>query len=88
VTPERLAQVERAEAGLRALGLRNLRVRWHGEIGRVEVAADELEHAFREREAVVRAVREAGFRLAVLDLEPFRSGRLNELAGVALPVVA
>jgi uncharacterized protein len=88
VTPERLAQVERAEAGLRALGLRNLRVRWHGEIGRVEVAADELERAFQEREAVVRAVREAGFRLAVLDLEPFRSGRLNELAGVALPVVA
>jgi uncharacterized protein len=88
VTPERLAQVERAEAGLRALGLRNLRVRWHGEIGRVEVAADELERAFREREAVVRAVRDAGFRLAVLDLEPFRSGRLNELAGVALPVVA
>ncbi|HET9599779.1 MAG TPA: ATP-dependent sacrificial sulfur transferase LarE [Anaeromyxobacteraceae bacterium] len=88
VTPERLAQVERAEAGLRALGLRNLRVRYHGEIGRVEVAADELEHAFRAREAVARAVREAGFRLAVLDLEPFRSGRLNELAGVALPVVA
>ena len=88
VTPERLGQVERAEAGLRALGLRSLRVRYHGEIGRVEVAAEELEHAFREREAVVRAVREAGFKLAVLDLEPFRSGRLNELAGVSLPVVA
>jgi pyridinium-3,5-biscarboxylic acid mononucleotide sulfurtransferase len=87
VTPERLGQVERAEASLRALGLRNLRVRYHGEIGRVEVAADELERAFRDREAVVRAVRDAGFKLAVLDLEPFRSGRLNELAGISLPVV-
>jgi uncharacterized protein len=87
VTPERLAQVERAEAALRAAGLRNFRVRHHGDIGRVEVAEEELARAFAARAAVVRAVREAGFKLAVLDLEPFRSGRLNELAGVSLPVV-
>jgi uncharacterized protein len=88
VTPERLAQVERAEAGLRALGLVNVRVRWHDAIGRIEVAAEELEHAFARRADVVAAVKAAGFKLAVLDLEPFRSGRLNELAGIALPVVA
>lgn len=87
VTAERLAEVERAEAALRALGLRSFRVRFHGEIGRVEVAGDELEHAFALRAELARAVREAGFKLAVLDLEPFRSGRLNELAGVALPVL-
>lgn len=88
VTPERLAQVERAEAGLRALGFRNFRVRYHEAIGRVEMAADELDRAFAQRQQVCRAVKDAGFQLAVLDLEPFRSGRLNELAGVALPVVA
>ncbi|ACG73552.1 conserved hypothetical protein [Anaeromyxobacter sp. K] len=87
VTPERLAQVERAEAGLRALGLREFRVRHHGEIGRVEVGEGELEAAFACRAALVEAVKAAGFRLAVLDLEPFRSGRLNALAGIALPVV-
>ncbi|GEJ57223.1 ATP-dependent sacrificial sulfur transferase LarE [Anaeromyxobacter diazotrophicus] len=87
VTAERLSQVERAEAALRALGLRSFRVRFHGEIGRVEVAADEQEHAFARRAELARAVREAGFKLAVLDLEPFRSGRMNELAGVALPVL-
>ena len=42
VTPERLAQVERAEAALRALGFRDLRVRHHGDIGRVELGEDEL----------------------------------------------
>src|SRR5512142_981171 len=88
VTPERLAQVERAEAGLRALGLRNVRVRHHGDIGRIEVAEDELEAAFARRAELVAAVKGAGFKLAVLDLEPFRSGRMNALAGVSLPVVS
>jgi uncharacterized protein len=88
VTPERLAQVERAEAALRAAGLRSFRVRHHGDIGRIEVAADELESAFARRAELAAAVRTAGFRIAALDLEPFRSGRMNEVAGVALPVVA
>ena len=87
VTPERLAQVERAEAAVRALGFRSFRVRYHAEIGRIEVAAEELERAFSRRAELVVAVRAAGFKLAVLDLEPFRSGRMNELAGLSLPVV-
>ena len=87
VTPERLAQVERAEHAVRGLGFRNFRVRWHEAIGRVEVAEDEIDAAFRRRADVVAAVKSAGFKLAVLDLEPFRSGRLNELAGVRLPVL-
>ncbi len=87
VTPERLAQVERAEVALRALGLRDVRVRHHGEIGRIEVGEGELAAAFARRAELVRAVRGAGFRIAALDLEPFRSGRMNELAGIALPVL-
>jgi uncharacterized protein len=87
VTPERLAQVERAEASVRALGLRNFRVRHHGEVGRLEVAEEELTGAFARREALAAAVKQAGFRSAALDLEPFRSGRMNELAGIPLPVV-
>jgi uncharacterized protein len=85
VTPERLGQVERAEAALRALGLRSFRVRWHGDVGRVEVAAEELEAAFARRSEVAQGVRAAGFKLAALDLEPFRSGRMNEVAGLGLP---
>jgi pyridinium-3,5-biscarboxylic acid mononucleotide sulfurtransferase len=87
VTPERLAQVERAEAAVRALGLRSFRVRHHGEVGRLEVAEEELAGAFAIREALAAAVKQAGFRSAALDLEPFRSGRMNELAGIPLPVV-
>jgi pyridinium-3,5-biscarboxylic acid mononucleotide sulfurtransferase len=87
VTPERLSQVERAEAALRALGLRDFRVRHHGDIGRIELGEGELEAAFLRRTELAAAVKGAGFKLAVLDLEPFRSGRMNALAGIALPVV-
>jgi uncharacterized protein len=87
VTPERLARVERAEAALRALGLRDVRVRHHGDIGRVEVGEGDLDAAFARRAEVAAAVKAAGFKIAALDLEPFRSGRLNELAGIPLPVV-
>ncbi len=82
VTPQRLARIEKAEAGVRAAGLRQFRVRDHGEVGRVEVAAEELEVAFARRKEIAAAVRGAGFALAALDLEPFRSGRMNEVAGI------
>jgi uncharacterized protein len=81
VTPERLARIEAAEAGVRAAGLRQFRVRDHGAVGRVEVAAEEMDLAFARRAEVALAVRRAGFALAALDLEPFRSGRLNDLDG-------
>ena len=90
VTEERLLKIGKAESAMRALGLRQFRVRYHGDIARLEVAAEEYELAaspqFREKAA--KAIREVGFQSVVLDLEPFRSGRLNEalrvLSGPAL----
>jgi uncharacterized protein len=85
VTPERLAMVERAEAGLRALGVRgDLRVRHFGETGKVEIARAELAHWLLDanRSDVERVVREAGFENAEIDPRGFRSGGLNVLAGV------
>ena len=85
VTPQRLARIEAAEAGVRAAGLRQFRVRDHGAVGRIEVAAEEMDLAFSRRGEIASAVRLAGFALAALDLEPFRSGRLNELGGASAP---
>jgi uncharacterized protein len=85
VTVERLAQVERAESALRALGVvGDLRVRHHGDLARVEMVAAEVDR-WLEREASARlaaAVREAGFARVAVDLRGFRSGSLNVLAGV------
>ncbi len=90
VTQERLQRIGAAEGGLRALGLRVFRVRLHDEIARIEVAEAELgrfaDAGFRAR--ALSAVKAAGFKFATVDLEPFRSGRLNEAAGVRLPLVA
>jgi uncharacterized protein len=77
VTVGLLGRVERAEAGLRALGLRDLRVRHYGDTARIEVALDELDAALAQRAEVVAAVRGAGYRYATLDLEGLRSGNLN-----------
>jgi len=82
VTPERLQQLARSEMALRALGLREFRVRYHGEIARIEVAEAELPRLVHVRLEAVAALKTAGFKFVTLDLEPFRSGRLNEAAGL------
>jgi len=77
VTLGRLAAVEAAESGLRALGFGQLRVRHHGDAARLEVEPAMLAEVVARREEVVAAVRAAGFRFVALDLEGFRSGSLN-----------
>jgi uncharacterized protein len=85
VTAERLGQVERAELALRGLGIDgDLRVRYHGDLARVELSQDTLAH-WLEPEPAARlcaAVRGAGFARVALDLRGFRSGSLNVLHGV------
>jgi uncharacterized protein len=79
VTPERLRQIEALEDALHALGLRQVRVRYHQELARIEVARDELERAFAARDAITRAGKAAGFTYVTLDLAGYRSGSLNLL---------
>ena len=76
VTPEKLAQIESAEAALRALGFADLRVRHHGDIARIELPATDLVRAAGEplRGQVRQAVVGAGFRYAALDLGGLQSG--------------
>ena len=54
-----------------------MRVRHYGDTARIEVELAELARVVAEREAVVAAVRAAGYRYVTLDLEGFRSGNLN-----------
>ena len=77
VTPEALARIDRAEQGVRALGFREFRVRHHGLLGRVEVAADELDRALADAGPVMEAVLLAGYERAEISRRPFRSGSLN-----------
>jgi uncharacterized protein len=78
VTVGRLRSVADAESGLRALGFTALRVRHYGDTARLELPVDDLAAVLARREAVVAAVREAGYRYVTLDLEGLRSGNLNQ----------
>jgi len=78
VTPKKLAQVEQAEASLRKLGFRELRVRHHDQVARIEVSPDELPRAVEQGEHIITAMKEAGFLYASLDLAGFRSGSMND----------
>lgn len=78
VDPTVLAQIDRAELAVKALGHRVLRVRHHGPLGRVELDGAELEVLTSEdRQAIVRAVSGAGYTEVEISDEPFRSGSLN-----------
>ncbi len=83
VTIERLAAVESAERALRGLGFRELRVRHHGTVARIEVAQDEIERAVALREEISQAVRASGFRFAALDLDGLRTGGANRSAATS-----
>jgi uncharacterized protein len=93
VTRERLAQIGGLEAEARALGLRQVRVRWHaagaaGAMARVEVARPELARAFEVGDALVEAGKRFGFVFVTLDLQGYRTGSHNEvLVGRSLRVV-
>jgi len=80
VTAAAMRQVEAAEAALRALGFRELRVRHLGEAARVEIAREEMPRLAQHglRAAVIAAVLGAGFGEARIDPDGYRRGRLNE----------
>jgi uncharacterized protein len=91
ITPEKLSQVARAEEFLRKEGFRQVRVRHHGEIARLEVAPAEMERAFALREEISAELKEAGFLYVTLDLAGYKSGSLNAALGKGkkpLPVIS
>lgn len=79
VTIERLSRIERGEDFLRSLGFREFRLRSHGDLARVEIAAAELPSALDAVTAasIAAELRDLGFRYVTLDLEGFRSGSMN-----------
>ncbi|MDQ2647769.1 MAG: ATP-dependent sacrificial sulfur transferase LarE [Myxococcota bacterium] len=90
VTRERLAQIGAFEAELRALGFRQVRVRWHDSIARIELDLSELERLLNPelRAAALDAGKRQGFRYVTLDLGGYRTGSHNEvLVARSLPLL-
>ena len=77
VTVEALRRIEAAEAAIKTLGFDQVRVRDHGDVARIEVDAMDIERLAGVRDAVVGAVRDAGYKFVALDLEGYSTGSLN-----------
>ncbi len=74
-----LAQLERAESAVRALGFAQFRVRHHGTVARLEVEPDAIPRAVELRAELVARLEAAGYTYISLDLVGYRSGAMNEV---------
>ena len=79
IVPGLLKQIEAAEGALLAMGFKELRVRHHGEVARIEMKAEDLPRAIEIREKIAAAVKGAGYKFVTLDLMGFKSGSLHQI---------
>jgi len=88
ITREVLDRIARAERELHRLGFREVRVRHHDDVARIELPKGEFLRAVEIADRIDAALREAGYRYVALDLKGFRSGSLNEvLTQIQLPTI-
>jgi len=80
ITPEGLAKVAAGEKLLHSMGFAVARVRYHGEVARLELEQSQIARIFEQpiRETIDREFKKIGFRFVAIDLKGFRSGSLNE----------
>ncbi len=89
ITREILQQINRAERALRELGFRELRVRHHDDVARIELPVADLQHAVELASIIDERLRTVGYRYVSLDLGGFRSGSLNSaIVEIELPVTS
>jgi len=86
VTVEALEKIGLAEAYLRSIGVRQVRVRHHGEVARIETDADGMRilTSAEHRDQVVLKLEAVGYRYVAMDLKGYRSGSLNEALSLEL----
>ncbi|HUC98122.1 MAG TPA: hypothetical protein VMR88_06555, partial [Candidatus Polarisedimenticolaceae bacterium] len=83
---ERLRKIGACEVYLKELRFREFRVRYHGDLARIELSAQEIARFFDEatRQAVVKKFKEVGFNYVSLDLQGYRTGSMNEALAKAI----
>lgn len=79
ITQEKLTMVGRAEDYLRSLGVGQLRVRHHGDLARIEVAATDFPKVLAAADEIARKLKELGYTYVALDLQGYRTGSMNEV---------
>ena len=83
ITKNRLNSIEKAEDFIRSFGIKQLRVRFHNEIARIEVKKDDFLNILDNSDIIVKHLKKLGFTYITLDIEGFRSGSLNEVLNLS-----
>lgn len=79
ITQEKLQIVSQAETLLREMGFKQLRVRHHGSIARIEVESEEIPLAIQKRDEIAGKLKKIGYTYVTLDLQGYRTGSMNEV---------
>ena len=79
ITPHKLKMVDQAESFLRSLGLKQMRVRIHGMMARIEVMPEAFELVIDKRDEINKTLKSLGFSYITLDLRGYRTGSMNEV---------
>lgn len=79
ITAEKLTKVEKAEAFIKTFGIRQVRVRTHGEIARVEVEPQDMPTVLTNHEEITKALKKFGYQYVSLDLAGYKSGSMNKM---------
>jgi len=79
ITEDKLNQIAEAEQYLKELGFRQLRVRHHGDLAKIEVPADDMQEVIRRADEITTRIKQLGFYFVALDLAGFKSGSMNKV---------
>jgi len=79
ITRENLKIVDTGESILRGLGIRQIRLRHHGDIARIEVPESDMEKLLKNRDQIVKKFKDIGYKYVTMDLQGYRTGSLNEV---------
>jgi pyridinium-3,5-biscarboxylic acid mononucleotide sulfurtransferase len=78
ITKEKLTKVDKSEAYLKSLGIRQVRVRTHKDIARIEVEPVDMPRVLQYHEAITKRLKQFGYKYVSLDLSGYKSGSMNK----------
>ncbi|PLT29555.1 ATP-dependent sacrificial sulfur transferase LarE [Peribacillus deserti] len=84
ITQEKLTKVEKSEAFIKAIGIRQVRVRTHEEIARIEVEPQDMQLALTHHKEIMEALQRFGYKYVTLDLQGYVSGSMNKVLAPTL----
>lgn len=79
ITIEKLKRIDQSEQAIRAIGIRQVRVRTHGEIARIEVEPQEMQHLLEHYQEITAKLKEYGYTYVTMDLTGYKSGSMNKV---------